>query len=189
MPGTMTYVGFDVHARSACAAAIDVMSGELSRVRFGPGIETPVAWLRTLAGPVRACYEAGPAGYGLYRAAVAAGIEMQVIAPGLTPRGRGDRVKTDRKDAELLARCRVAGGCDGSGEVAAAGGRGHVALVWFRHHNLYAVLGGPHGFVSRRVVARGGSPRGESMVAWSQRSSGSSAEQPVFADVYQLSHS
>ncbi len=32
-----------------------------------------------------------------------------MIAPGLTPRGRGDRVKTDRKDAELLARCLMAG--------------------------------------------------------------------------------
>jgi transposase len=109
MPGTMTYVGFDVHARSAHAAAIDVMTGELSRVRFGPGIQTPVDWLKSLNGPVRACYEAGPTGYGLYRAAVAAGIGMQVIAPGKTPRGRGDKVKTDRKDAELLARCLMAG--------------------------------------------------------------------------------
>ncbi len=109
MPGTMTYVGFDVHARSSHAAVIDVMSGEFSRVRFDPGIETPVDWLRTLPGPVRACYEAGPTGYGLYRAAVAAGIGMEVIAPGLTPRGPGDRVKTDRKDAELLARCLMAG--------------------------------------------------------------------------------
>ena len=109
MPATMTYVGFDVHARSAHAAAIDVMSGELSRVRFGAGIEPWVAWLGTLPGPVRACYEAGPTGYGLYRAAVAAGIAMEVIAPGKTPRGRSDRVKTDRKDAELLARCLMAG--------------------------------------------------------------------------------
>ena len=103
MPGTMTYVGFDVHARSTHAAAIDVMSGELQRVRFGPGVQTPVDWLKTLPGPVRACYEAGPTGYGFYRAAVAAGVGMEVIAPGKTPRGRGDRVKTDRKDAELLA--------------------------------------------------------------------------------------
>jgi transposase len=109
MSGTMTYVGFDVHARSAYAAAIDVMTGELQRVRFGPGIEAPVEWLGSLKRPVRACYEAGPTGYGLYRAAVAAGIGMEVIAPGLTPRGRGDRVKTDRKDAELLARCLIAG--------------------------------------------------------------------------------
>ena len=86
MSGTMTWVGFDVHARSAHAAAIDVMTGELARVRFGPGVEAPVAWLCSLPGPVRACYEAGPTGFGLYRAAVSAGIEMQVIAPGLTPR-------------------------------------------------------------------------------------------------------
>ena len=109
MPGTMTYVGFDVHARSTYAAAIDVMTGELQRVRFGPGVEAPVDWLTTLSGPVRACYEAGPTGYGLYRAAVAAGIGIEVIAPGLTPRGKGDRVKTDRKDAELLARLLLAG--------------------------------------------------------------------------------
>jgi transposase len=109
MSGTMTWVGFDVHARSAHAAAIDVMTGELSRVRFGSGVEAPVAWLCSLSGPVRACYEAGPTGFGLYRAAVAAGIEMQVIAPGLTPRGRSDRVKTDSKDSELLARCLMAG--------------------------------------------------------------------------------
>ena len=109
MPGTMTYVGFDVHARSAHAAAIDVMSGELTRMRFGAGVAAPVEWLTTLSGPVRACYEAGPTGYGLYRAAVAAGIGIEVIAPGLTPSGKGDRVKTDRKDAELLARCLIAG--------------------------------------------------------------------------------
>ena len=109
MPGTMTYVGFDVHARSTYAAAIDVMTGELTRERFGPGVQSPVAWLTTLNGPVRACYEAGPTGYGLYRAAASAGVAIEVIAPGLTPRGKGDRVKTDRKDAELLARLLIAG--------------------------------------------------------------------------------
>ena len=109
MSGTMTYVGFDVHARSTHAAAIDVMTGELTRMRFGPGVDAPVEWLQTLSWPVRACYEAGPTGYGLYRAAIAVGVGMQVIAPGLTPRGKSDRVKTDRKDAELLARCLIAG--------------------------------------------------------------------------------
>lgn len=106
---TMTWVGLDVHARSTHAAAIDTMTGELSRMRFGAGVEGPVAWLAELAGPVRACYEAGPTGFGLYRSAVAAGIAMQVVAPGKTPRGPSDRVKTDRKDAELLARLLLAG--------------------------------------------------------------------------------
>jgi transposase len=109
MTGTMTWVGMDVHARSTHAAAIDRDTGELSRMRFGPGVEAPVAWLGSLPGPVRACYEAGPTGFGLYRAALAAGIGMEVIAPGKTPRGRSDRVKTDRKDAELLVRCLLAG--------------------------------------------------------------------------------
>jgi hypothetical protein len=55
MVGTMTWVGFDVHARSTHAAAIDSMTGELSRVRFGPGVEAPLEWLQSLSGPVRAC--------------------------------------------------------------------------------------------------------------------------------------
>lgn len=109
MAETMTVAGFDVHARSIDGAAVHVPTGELVRVRFGGGVEGPIDWLRSLPGPVRGCYEAGPTGFGLYRAAVAAGIDMRVVAPGKTPRGRGDRVKTDRKDAELLARLLLAG--------------------------------------------------------------------------------
>jgi transposase len=99
----------DVHARSTHAAAINVLTGELSRARFGPGVEAPIRWLASLPGPVRGCYEAGPTGFGLHRAAAAAGIEVAVVAPGKTPRSPSDRVKTDRKDAELLARLLLAG--------------------------------------------------------------------------------
>ena len=52
MAGTMTWVGLDVHARSTHAAAIDSMTGELTSLRFGPGIEAPVVWLQGLPGPV-----------------------------------------------------------------------------------------------------------------------------------------
>ena len=124
MPGTMTYVGFDVHARSTHAAAIDVMTGELSRVRFGPGVEAPVDWLQMLPGPVRACYEAGPTGYGLYRAAVAAGVGMEVIAPGQDAawawRPGQDRSQ-GRRAARALSDRRVADA--GRGPVAAGRGR------------------------------------------------------------------
>lgn len=109
MTGTMTWVGMDVHARSTHAAAIDTMTGELVRKRFGAGVTEPVAWLESLAGPVRACYEAGPTGFGLYRAATEVGIAIEVIAPSKTPRASGERVKTDRRDAELLARLLLAG--------------------------------------------------------------------------------
>ena len=109
MTGTVTFVGLDVHARSTHAAAVDVMTGELTRVRFGEGLLAPITWLGSLPSPVWACYEAGPTGFGLYRAATEAGIPVDVIAPGKTPRGPADRVKSDRKDAELLARCLMAG--------------------------------------------------------------------------------
>jgi transposase len=105
----MTWVGLDVHARSTHAAAIDVLTGELSRARFGAGSEPVVAWLGGLRAPVRAVYEAGPAGFGLYRAARETGVGIDVVAPGKTARPSGDRVKTDRKDAELLARLAMAG--------------------------------------------------------------------------------
>ena len=87
MTTTMTWVGMDVHARSIEAAAIDVLTGELRRARFRCGLEPVVDWLSVLPQPVHACYEAGPTGYGLYRAAQAAGIRIDVVAPSKTPRG------------------------------------------------------------------------------------------------------
>lgn len=59
MTVTMTYVGLDVHARSIHAAALDVMSGELGRARFGGGSAEEISWLAGLPQPLRGCYEAG----------------------------------------------------------------------------------------------------------------------------------
>lgn len=109
MTSTMTYVGLDVHARSTHAAAVDVASGELRRARFRGGSEELIAWLQALPQPLKGCYEAGPTGFALYRAADAAGISLEVVAPSKTPRAPGDRIKSDRKDAELLARLLLAG--------------------------------------------------------------------------------
>jgi transposase len=55
------------------------------------------------------CYEAGPTGFVLYWQLTAMGIECDVVAPTLVPVKSGDRVKTDRRDAEKLARCLRAG--------------------------------------------------------------------------------
>ena len=54
-------------------------------------------------------YEAGPTGYGLYRDLTEAGISCIVVAPSKTPRRPGDRVKTDKRDAAMLARYLRAG--------------------------------------------------------------------------------
>jgi transposase len=99
-----SWVGLDVHARSVVAGVLDAGSGELRTVRVPSGINETVAWLLALPGPVRVVYEAGPTGYGLARACVEAGIACVVAAPSKIPRAPGDRVKTDRRDAERLAR-------------------------------------------------------------------------------------
>ena len=82
---------------------IDVASGEVWSLRVPPGSEATVSWLKTLAAPVRVVYEAGPTGYGLARTCEEAGISCVVAAPSRIRPAAG-RVKTDRRDAERLAR-------------------------------------------------------------------------------------
>jgi transposase len=104
----MTLVGLDVHARQTHAAVLDPATGEIgvSRLRTPP-LEV-VSFLERL-GRVRAVYEAGPTGFGLARAARERGIDVRVAAPGSIPKGPGDRVKTDRRDAVRLVRLLAAG--------------------------------------------------------------------------------
>ena len=56
-----------------------------------------------------ACYEAGPTGYDLQRLLTSMGVRCDVVAPSLIPKGSGDRVKTDRRDARRLAGLHRAG--------------------------------------------------------------------------------
>ena len=103
------FAGLDVHARKTAAAAVQLGSGEVWRARIAGSPAATSDWLRTLPGEVRAVYEAGPTGFGLARAARAAGIELMVCSPGAIPRQPGDRVKTDTRDALKLARLHAAG--------------------------------------------------------------------------------
>ena len=47
--------------------------------------------------------------FGLARAGREHGIDVRVVAPGAIPRGSGDRVKSDRRDAIRLVRLLAAG--------------------------------------------------------------------------------
>jgi transposase len=85
------------------AGVIDQGSGEVRSLRLPPGAEATVAWLQTVPVPVRVVYEAGPTGYRLARACAEAGVDCVVAAPSRI-RAAADRVKTDRRDAERLAR-------------------------------------------------------------------------------------
>ena len=99
-----TCVGLDVHARSVAAAAIDGVTGELSQARLTPSHDHIRSWIEQFDGPVAVAYEAGPTGFGLYRALNAVGVRCVVAAPSKLQRPPGDRVKTDAKDAVHLAR-------------------------------------------------------------------------------------
>ena len=102
-----TSVGLDVHARSVRAAVIDSVTDEVIERMVSPVVERVVSFVDEIAaghGSVLVTYEAGPTGYGLARALLAAGHGCQVAAPSKLLRPAGDRVKTDRRDALLLAR-------------------------------------------------------------------------------------
>lgn len=98
-------IGLDVHVQSITAAAI-TGDGEIRELGTFPNTPQEIAKrVRGWGEPatMRMCYEAGPCGYGLARQLTALGVACQVIAPALTPRRPGDRVKTDRRDAVHLA--------------------------------------------------------------------------------------
>jgi transposase len=99
-----TSVGLEVHARSIVAGVIDGETGEVRSLRLAPTVDSVVAWVGSLPAPVAVAYEAGPTGFGLARALEAAGVRCVVVAPSKVERPAGDRVKTDRRDAERLAR-------------------------------------------------------------------------------------
>jgi len=109
MPQTKTWAAFDVHASGVVAATLDRDSGELVVRQLSGRSDDVVAFVRELAGPVRATYEAGPTGFGLARKLNAIGVDCLVCAPGLIPRAATDRVKTDRRDAQRLVRLFAAG--------------------------------------------------------------------------------
>jgi len=104
-----TWVGLDVHAARAVACVVDGESGEMTIHRL-PGATTGmVGFCVGVPAPVRVAYEAGPTGFGLARAAREHGVMVEVVAPGSIPKGPGDRVKTDRRDAVRLVRLLAAG--------------------------------------------------------------------------------
>jgi transposase len=104
-------LGLDVHAETI-AVAIAEADGEVRSLGTIANRAESIRKLVKKLGPVeqlQACYEAGPTGYVLYWQLAELGIKCDVIAPTLAPVKAGDRVKTDRRDAEKLARCHRAG--------------------------------------------------------------------------------
>jgi transposase len=105
------FVGLDVHAETV-AVAVAESDGEVRSLGMIPNRPESIRKLVKKLGPartLRVCYEAGPCGYVLYWQLTEMGVPCDVIAPTLVPVKSGDRIKTDRRDAQKLARCYRAG--------------------------------------------------------------------------------
>jgi transposase len=106
---TTLHVGLDSHKE--CITVGHALAGSSDPpVYVGPigtrhaDVDKLVRRLHSKAGRLVFVYEAGPTGYGLYRYLVGKGEECHVIAPSLTRKRPGVRVKTNRRDALELAR-------------------------------------------------------------------------------------
>lgn len=113
MKDSTFWVGMDWHADSVTVSVFGDSGIEpVERFEVVPdarGLRRLASRLKGLGRDVRCVYEAGPCGYEPQRILTRAGITCAVAAPSLIPRRPGDRVKTDRRDADKLGRLYRAG--------------------------------------------------------------------------------
>jgi transposase len=109
MAKARSVVGLDVHASRIVAAVLDADTGELRSFSMKGETLAAAGFCAGLPRPVRVAYEAGPTGYVLARELAKRRVECVVAAPSKIPRATGERVKTDARDAEHLARLLFAG--------------------------------------------------------------------------------
>lgn len=114
MKKTLRFIGLDVHKDTIAIAVAEAdRDGEVRA--YGTissdlhAVERAVAKLRADGAQLHAAYEAGPTGFGLCRQLLKWGVDCIVVAPSKMPVPVGRRQKTDRRDAELLARLLRAG--------------------------------------------------------------------------------
>lgn len=107
MSEAITYVGIDAHKRDLHIAML--IGSATQPVSWACATDTQAVERlrhkleRDAPGSIECCYEAGPTGYTLQRRLTGGRIRCRVIAPSMIPRKPGERVKTNRRDAQNLA--------------------------------------------------------------------------------------
>ncbi len=111
------YVGMDVHLNSYTVCCVEPSFKEEDKVfghmRLEPSVSSVKLYLAKIAerisDPSRSIhficgYEAGFVGYSLYHEMSAAGLTCVILAPSTMPQHPGHRIKTDKRDAEHIAK-------------------------------------------------------------------------------------
>jgi transposase len=100
------YVGMDVHKGSIDIAVAEDGGEVRHHSQIGGDMSALSRAVRKLESSRRDLvfvYEAGPCGFGVYRALIARGHQCWVVAPSNIPRRVRDQIKTDRRDSVKLA--------------------------------------------------------------------------------------
>ena len=108
---SITYVGMDVHTSNYTFCCYTVENdAAFAFVTAEPNYKSVLKYLEQIrknCGETRfVCgYEAGSLGYSLQKQLAAEGVECIILAPSTMAKTPGQRIKTDKRDAENIARC------------------------------------------------------------------------------------
>lgn len=115
-------IGMDVHSNNYTLCAIEPVIGADDRVfaniQVTPDYKNILMFIENLKlklglsddYSIECGYEAGCLGYSLYNQLTAAGVKCVILAPTTMLTQQGKRVKTDSRDALLIAQCLAYGG-------------------------------------------------------------------------------
>ena len=116
-------IGMDVHTTNFTLCAVEPILGQeanvLARATVGPDYKNIIDFISKLKNTLKVTdkecdiqcgYEAGCLGYSLYMQLTKAGIKCVILAPSTMLTQQGKRIKTDKRDALLIAQCLCYGG-------------------------------------------------------------------------------